>query len=141
MRPLNLRPRRRRRPVLNVTSLIDVLFLLLIFLMISSTFVEHPAIRLDLPRASSSEPVRVGSLRLAIPEDGSWLLDGAEIEPEALGERLREAVSGNPELLLILEADRRSDYGRVVEALDAAREAGVTRISAFTRRPDSSAGP
>ena len=135
MRPLDLRPRRRRRPVLNVTSLIDVLFLLLIFLMVSSTFLEHPAIELDLPRASTSEPVKVDSLRLAIPEDGRLLLEGEEVEAEALRERLREAAGENPELLLILEADRGADYGRVVEALDAARAAGVKRISAFTRKP------
>jgi len=135
MKPLDLRPRPRRRPVLNVTPLIDVLFLLLIFLMVSSTFLEHPAIELDLPRASTSEPVRVDSLRLAIPEDGRLLLEGEEVEPAALRERLREAAGENPELLLILEADRGADYGRVVEALDAAREAGVKRISAFTRKP------
>lgn len=135
MKPLDLRPRSRRRPVLNVTSLIDVLFLLLIFFMVSSTFVEHPAIELDLPQASTSEPAEVDSLRLAIPEDGRLLLEGEEVEPAALGERLREAAQDNPELLLILEADRRSDYGRVVEALDAARQAGVQRISAFTRKP------
>jgi len=136
VRSLELRPRPRRRPVLNVTPLIDVLFLLLIFLMVSSTFVEHPAIELDLPQASTSEPVRVDSMRLAIPEDGRLLLDGESVEPAVLGERLREAAAGNPELLLILEADRRSDYGRVIEALDAAREAGVKRISAFTSRPE-----
>lgn len=135
MQPLNLRPRPRRRPVLNVTSLIDVLFLLLIFLMVSSTFLEHPAIELDLPQASTSEPVRVDSVRLAIPEDGRLLLDGEEVGPAVLGERLREAAAGNPELLLILQADRGSDYGRVIEALDAAREAGVKRISAFTTKP------
>lgn len=135
MKPLDLRPRRRRRPVLNVTSLIDVLFLLLIFLMVSSTFLEHPAIELDLPQASTSEPVKVDSLRLAIPDDGRLILEGEEIEPAALRERLREAAGENPKLLLILEADRGADYGRVVEALDAAREAGVKRISAFTRKP------
>jgi biopolymer transport protein ExbD len=134
---LDLRPRARRRPVLNVTSLIDVLFLLLIFLMVSSTFVEHPAIELDLPKASTSEPVKADSMRLTIPEDGRLILEGEEVQPAALTERLREAARANPELLLILEADRSADYGRVVEALDAAREAGVKRISAFTRRPEA----
>lgn len=136
MKPLDLRPRPRRRPVLNITSLIDVLFLLLIFLMVSSTFLEHPAIELDLPQASTSEPVKVDSMRLAIPEDGRLLLEGEEVEPAALRDRLREAAGESPELLLILEADRGADYGRVVEALDAAREAGVKRISAFTRQPE-----
>lgn len=141
MKPLDLRPRPRRRPVLNITSLIDVLFLLLIFLMVSSTFLEHPAIELELPQASTSEPVKVDSLRLAIPEDGRLILEGEEVEPAALRARLREAAGENPELLLILEADRGADYGRVVEALDAAREAGVKRISAFTRKPADSSAP
>lgn len=133
MKPLELRPRKRRRPVLNVTSLIDVLFLLLIFLMVSSTFLEHPAIELDLPEASSSEPVRVDSLRVSLTPGGELRVGGEVVEPSALEGRLARAVEENPELMMILEADRRVDYGRVVEALDAAREAGVRRISAFTR--------
>lgn len=136
MQPLDLRPRRRRRPVLNVTSLIDVLFLLLIFLMISSTFVEHPAIELDLPQASSSESVRVDSVRLAVSAEGELVLDGEIVEPDVLEGRLATLAEDNPEVMLILEADRRSDYGRVIEALDAARRAGVTRISAFTALPE-----
>lgn len=137
MATLNLRPRPRRKPVVNITSLIDVLFLLLIFLMVSSTFVEHPAIQLDLPRASTSEPVKVSSMRLSIPADGRLLLEGDEVEPAVLGERLRQAAEKNSDLLLILEADRRAGYGRVIEALDAARQAGVKRISAFTETPET----
>lgn len=132
---LDLRPRSRRRPTLNVTSLIDVLFLLLIFLMVSSTFVEHPAIELDLPEAGTAEGTRVDSLTLAVARDGALFVDGEPLELAALEPRLAEAVGADPELLLVLEADRGVDYGRVVAALDAARAAGVRRISAFTREP------
>ena len=72
---LELRPARRRRPVLNVTSLIDVLFLLLIFLMVSSTFVESPALQLDLPSASSAETTRLDALTITIDREGGEPLE------------------------------------------------------------------
>jgi len=130
---LDLRPKQRRRPALNVTSLIDVLFLLLIFFMVSSTFVEHPAIQLDLPRVSAAEEAQVDSLRLSITAEGEVYLDGEAVAFDALSGRLRQAVSEDPEKVLILEADRRVGYGTVIEAIDLARQAGVKRISAFTK--------
>lgn len=129
---LDLRPGKRRRPALNVTSLIDVLFLLLIFFMVSSTFIEHPAIQLDLPRAAAAEEAQVGSLRLSITPEGEVYLDGEMVAFDELLGRLRQAVSEDPEKVLILEADRRVGYGTVIEAIDLARQAGVKRISAFT---------
>lgn len=133
---LELRPRRRRRPVLNVTSLIDVLFLLLIFFMVSSTFIEHPAIELDLPQASSAESVEIDSLRLTISPREEIYLDGEVVTLGELPGRLREAVAGNPERVLILEADRRVGYGLIIEVIDLARKEGVRRISAFTAMPE-----
>lgn len=137
MRAFDLSPRRRRLPSLNVTSLIDVLFLLLIFFMVSSTFVEHPAIELDLPEAGTAESSRIDSLTLSITADEALLLDGKSVaSTDELEASLAAAVSDDPRLLLVLEADRRAGYGLVIEALDAARAAGVKRISAFTRLPE-----
>ncbi len=135
-RGLDLRgPRKRRLPVLNVTSLIDVLFLLLIFFMVSSTFIENPAIELDLPEAAAAESARRDSLTLSIVAGGELYLDGEEIRMEDLSARLETASEENPGFTLILEADRAVGYGRVIEAIDVARQVGIKRISAFTALP------
>lgn len=138
MASLDLRASRKRRlPVLNVTSLIDVLFLLLIFFMVSSTFIENPAIELDLPAAASAEATQKDSTTLSIDAAGRAYLDGEELDLPELPQRLAPAVAEDPELLLILEADRRVGYGTVIRAIDLAKQAGVRRISAFTAAGDS----
>lgn len=129
---MNLQPDDSDEPDVNLTPLIDVVFLLLIFFMVSSTFIEHPAIQLDLPRASAAEKSQVDSLRLAITPEGEVYLDGEAIALSELSERLRQVMAENPEQVLILEADRRVGYGTVIEAIDLARQAGVKHISAFT---------
>lgn len=139
-RGLDLRgPRKRRLPILNVTSLIDVLFLLLIFFMVSSTFIENPAIELDLPEAAAAESAQRDSLTLSIASGGDLYLDGEKIRIEDLPGRLESAVEETPDFTLILEADRSVGYGRVIEAIDVARQAGVRRVSAFTALPEAGA--
>jgi biopolymer transport protein ExbD len=139
---LHLRGERRRRlPVLNVTSLIDVLFLLLIFFMVSSTFVENPAIDLDLPEASTAESAADRSASLSMTAGGEMYLDGEPVTLEALADRLQAAMAEDPERVLILEADRAVDYGEVIRVIDLAREAGVERVSAFTAAGGQAGGP
>ena len=133
--PLNLRPRARRKPVLNITSLIDVLFLLLIFFMLSSTFVEHPAIQLNLPQAATAESARTDALTLSITPAGVLYLNNVETGVTALGAKLRAAVATNPELSLILKADTTVPYGTVIQAIDVAKQAGIRNVTAFTDLP------
>ena len=129
---LELRPARRRRPVLNVTSLIDVLFLLLIFLMISSTFVESPALQLDLPSVSSAETTRLDALTITIDREGALYVGQERSTLEALETRLREAVEENPEVMVLLKADREVGYGIVIGTIDTLRRVGVRRLTALT---------
>lgn len=129
---LDLRPVRRRRPVLNVTSLIDVLFLLLIFLMVSSTFVESPALELDLPAASSAESTRLDALKITIDRQGALFIGQEKSTLEALEARLEAAVEENPDVVVLLEADREVGYGVVIATVDTLRKVGVRRLTALT---------
>jgi len=138
---LDLRPHARRKPVLNITSLIDVLFLMLIFFMVSSTFVEHPAIKLDLPQAASADNVRTDTLTLSITPDGALYLNDEPTTMAALGPALSEAVAENAELALILKADQTVDYGVVIKAIDEAKQAGVKYVTAFTAVPSERRNP
>lgn len=133
--PLTFRPRVRRTPMLNITSLIDVLFLLLIFFMLSSTFIEHPAILLDLPTAGTAESARTDSLTLSITPDGDFYLNDVPTPLNGLGPKLRAAVATEPDIALILKADTTVAYGIVIAAIDVAKDAGVRHITAFTDLP------
>lgn len=135
MKPLILRAHPRRKPSINITSLIDVLFLLLIFFMVSSTFQEHPAIRLDLPQASTAEPSTTDALTLSITPDGTVYLDDEEVDRAELAVRLRGAVAGDADVTLILKADTVVPYGTVIGVIDTAKQAGIRHVTAFTEFP------
>ncbi|MGH7542310.1 MAG: ExbD/TolR family protein [Gemmatimonadota bacterium] len=129
---MRLEKGRRRKALINVTSLIDVVFLLLIFFVVTSTFLERPGIDLSLPEAGSSASA-VAEVSVRIAADGGLYVDASPVTPDELTEvleaRLREA--GTTEVTL--EADRRVPHGRVVAAMDAARKAGATGLVVATR--------
>ena len=126
------RARSGRRVLVNVTSLIDVLFMLLIFFMVSTTFVEQPAMKLDLPAAKSAETSKVEALILHLYADGNISLNGEKIPLEKLSEALETGLPNAPEGALNLFADKNAMHGKVIEVMDLARQAGVKKLVVAT---------
>lgn len=127
------RARRKGRALINITSLIDVLFLLLIFLMVSSTFLEQPGIQLELPEAKSSVLVEQKEFTLFVSQNGTLFLNDSEISLEDLETRIREALPGMKDSALILKADKNVNYGLVVEVMDAVKSSGLKKLIIGTR--------
>jgi biopolymer transport protein ExbD len=139
MTAMQLRPARaRRRALVNVTSLIDVLFLLLIFFMLSSTFRTAGEMELDLPKSrtagaspqASSERIA----HLALRADGSVLFDGESVSKDALPERLAAFRTSHPEASVRLDAETQAQHGQVIEVLDMIREAGFAGVGLGAER-------
>jgi biopolymer transport protein ExbD len=128
-----MRVKRKRSVILNVTSLIDVLFLLLIFFMISTTFLSQPAIKMELPKAKHSDVVRQKPLVVYIDQQGSVYLNDEPMEVPLLGEALRLRLADSAEKSLVLKADSRVSHGHVVEVLDIVKGAGVKKLVVSTR--------
>jgi len=126
----------RRRVLINITSLIDVLFLLLIFFMVSSTFVEQPGIELELPGARSAAVTEQRDYTLFIDREGRMFLNDVEVDPGTLGDRLKEVLPEMKEGALILKADRNVPHGVVVRAMDISGQSGVKRLIIGTRLED-----
>ncbi len=126
------RARSGRRVLVNVTSLIDVLFMLLIFFMVSTTFVEQPGMKLDLPAAKSAEVSKVEALVLNLYQDGNMSLNGQTITMDKLEEELRAGLSQSPEGALNLFADKNATHGKVIEVMDIARQAGIKKLVVAT---------
>ncbi|GAB4335405.1 MAG: biopolymer transporter ExbD [Candidatus Abyssubacteria bacterium] len=131
---MQIRERKRKRPTINITSLIDVMFLLLIFFMVSTTFAEQPGIKLELPTARTSEPSKVEPLTLAIDKMGAMFLNGTPITEKNLRVELENAGK-KPDASLVLKADRSVPYGHVIRAMDIARQSGIRRIISLTEYP------
>lgn len=131
--------RYRRRPSINITSLIDVMFLLLIFFMVSSTFRQQFSIDVNLPEAASAEERQPGRHQLVVTAEGQYYLDETRLEQDALREALRALVEDDPDAQLTVLADEAVAFGRVVHAVDLARQEGGKRLSILTRYGDSEA--
>jgi len=132
---LSLRP--RAQPEVNLTSLIDVVLLLLIFFMISTSFVKQSQISIRLPEAESAaiveEPPEV--IDIMITEAGIYLVNGRELinnQPETVRNALQRVSAGNYQLPLTISADANATHQHVVTAMDVAGRLGFTQISIAT---------
>jgi biopolymer transport protein ExbD len=117
-----------RRTEINITSLIDVIFMLVIFFMIGSTF-EKPALTVSLPTASSGEAVRRRMLTVSLDEAGALYLEGERIAEAALEQRLIAESIEEPELSLALDCDGRLAFQRITEIMDILNKAGVKNVA------------
>ncbi|MDP8213782.1 MAG: biopolymer transporter ExbD [Candidatus Euphemobacter frigidus] len=136
------RERKRSKIVINITSLIDVIFLLLIFFLVTSTFSEQPALKIDLPRATTSGSGHTEDLVLAVTRKGNLYLDQKPVARGDLLGLLAEAARRKSEPSLVLKADREVSYGLIVELMDISRRAGLEKILALTEgSADTRRGP
>ncbi|MBN1885041.1 MAG: biopolymer transporter ExbD [Candidatus Krumholzibacteriota bacterium] len=125
--------KQKRRAAINITSLIDVLFLLLIFFMVSSTFLEQPGMKLDLPAAEAAEAARAGKLTVFIGPGGEILFGDRAVPVDSLEAAMREAVASADDRTLVLKADRDARHGTVVQVMDIAKRAGLERLVVATQ--------
>lgn len=123
---------RKRNYVINLAPLIDVLFLLLIFFMVSSTFIEKPGIDLSLPKAKTSELKRTDEIIITLDKEGNMFFEGMKIDPAQLSVKLGGLQLKNKQGQIILEADENVAYKTVVFVMDTARDLGFTNIVALT---------
>ncbi|MCK5147755.1 biopolymer transporter ExbD [bacterium] len=129
--------KQKKRININITSLIDVLFLLLIFFIVSSTFVEQPGLKLDLPKTSGRQGVEVDGYTLFVTADGKMFINEESIPMTDLENYLKKSVDIINEKGLILKGDEGVRYGIVVEIMDAARNAGVVKLIVATELKES----
>jgi len=134
---MNLNLRAKTEPEVNLTSLIDVVLLLLIFFMVSTSFVKQSQISIRLPEADSQAVVEESpeSLDIMITEQGTYLVNGRELvnsRPETIRNALQKVSGGETSLPLTISADANARHQHVVTAMDVAGRLGFTKISIAT---------
>ena len=128
---MNFRQLRRPEVSINLTPLIDVVFLLLIFFMVSASFSELTQLVVDLPEAEGAPASTDTTLLLVIDVEGNMTLDGAPVPNDARGlsEALRQRLSGNTDIPVTLSADAMTPHQYVVTAIDVAAQLNITRLT------------
>ncbi|CAM3640141.1 ExbD/TolR family protein [Parendozoicomonas haliclonae] len=135
----------RRQPVaevsVNLTPLIDVVFLLLIFFMVSTTFTKETRLEVDLPEASASASVQEKrEITIEISQTGVFavaeqVLPGSSLE--VVKAAISRASAGNTEIPLVISADAKTPHESVVTAMEAAGALGFSKLSIATRTPEA----
>ena len=137
---MNFRPRDREQPELNLIPMIDVLIVLLIFLVLTTTFSRESSLNITLPEASGAAAGPTDGkdqgLHIVISPEGRYRINQHELpdsRPEILKAALREAAGGNPDPLILIDADSNTTHQSVMSILDAAGQLGYQHISFATQ--------
>lgn len=129
---MQFRPKRFIRPVINIAPVVDVLFLLLIFFMVTSTFVEQPNIKLELPATRHSGVSKTAGTVLTIAREGQLYLQDKPVDKKNLAKELRRVILDTGDDVLVLKVDKWVPYGVVVDIMDDAKGAGFRKVVAPT---------
>ena len=135
---MNLRKFRRESPTIDLTPLIDVVFMLLIFFMVSTTFKDQSLIRIDLPKASQQQEQekKEQAIDLTIDAQGNFFVNGKQVvnnQIDTLKKALQLAIGEREHPPLTISADGKTPHQAVVTAMDAARQVGLVHLSIATK--------
>jgi len=133
--------RKRRQPSVIILSLIDILAILLIFFIVTTTFRKtQPQLQINLPDSKTAELApaeQTEPLLLQVKGEKEIMLGGEPVTVEELAAKLMAVRERSPERPIAMQADREAPFGTIVAVLDALKDAGVKNIPAFTRPRDS----
>jgi biopolymer transport protein TolR len=126
--------RHTEESTLDMTPLVDVVFLLIVFFMLSTTFIILPGVRIDLPKASAEKiTLEKNEVVLVVDKEGNFYFEDEKVTDKEMQDRLAAARQNNAEALVLIEGDRVCDYGRMVDLLGMVRDCGLNRIAIVTK--------
>ncbi len=138
---MNLRQSRSDEPEVNLTPLIDVVFILLIFFMVSTTFQKESQIKIELPQASGQPAEeRKELLEIVIDADGRYFIDQQQVvntQLDTLKRAIVKYLGDQTDVPVVIRADKRTPYESVVRAMDASAQLGLAKMSLATSQPES----
>jgi biopolymer transport protein ExbD len=114
---------------INVTPLVDIVLVLLIIFMVTTTYIVNPTIKIDLPKAASGSEQNRTTLALTLTREGALYLNGEKSDDGAVMRFIAGELPKNPELQAIIAADKIVPHGTVVRMIDLVKRAGVRRFA------------
>jgi biopolymer transport protein ExbD len=122
-------------PEINMAPLIDMVFILLIFFLVTTSFVRESGVKVDRPLASTAQAKDKGALMIGVRKDGTIFIDRRQVDVRSVRGLVERFLAEDPKGAVIIVADRASATGRVIEVLDQARLAGAKDVAVAARRP------
>ncbi len=133
---MQFRERKWQKVSFDLTPLVDIVFLLLIFFMLTSSFVEvKPGVKVNLPQASAPNIGEKNDVTVSIDINNTLYFNNKVISPKDLYYKIAKVAKANPNVIVIVEADKNVTHGKVVRVMDLIRKAGAKKIAIATRPP------
>jgi biopolymer transport protein ExbD len=123
---------------IEIIPMIDTIFFLLVFFMISTlSMARYSGLPVNLPKAAPGQQPASESAVVTITQDGKVFIDKQEVARDNIRSLLQQRLATKPELLVLINADERVEHGRVVEVMDDARQAGVVKMAIAVKPKDT----
>ncbi len=119
---------------INVTPMVDVVLVLLVIMMVSANYIVAQSLKVELPKAASSDGAASSLAAVAITKEGQLLFNGEPLAEAELGPRLRAARAGGADVSLVVSADQAALHGAVVRVIDVAKVEGITKFAINVER-------
>ncbi|MFQ5416793.1 MAG: ExbD/TolR family protein [Myxococcota bacterium] len=123
------RQREQEESEVNLTPMLDVVFIMLIFFIVTASFVKEAGIDVSRPPAATAERKERGNILVAITENDQIWIDRRQVDPRALRANIERLHAENPQGSVVIQADKASKNGLLVLVMDAARLAGVNNVA------------
>lgn len=114
---------------INITPMLDVVFIMLIFFIVTASFVKEAGIDVNRPEASTAQPKQKANILVAIDNDNTIWIDRRRIDPGAVQANIERLHAENPQGTVVIQADEESNTKTLVAVMDAARNAGVYDVA------------
>jgi biopolymer transport protein ExbD len=132
---MKFRERKNESVRIDITSLIDVVFLLLIFFMVSTTFLDRPGLKLALPSIKTSEASRVEKLVVTVTRDDRIFVGIEEVDFDILAQKIEDYVKqAREEKMVRIRGDRQVNFGTIIKIMDICRLHGAEGITIETEK-------
>ncbi len=127
----------KEEPEINLIPLIDVLLVILIFLMVTTTYSRYAELQINLPTAEANKPdERPNQINVAVDGQGKYVVNKSAVpfrSPDSFADELKRAAAGTPDPVIIINADAAATHQSVINIMEAARIAGFSRITFTTQ--------
>jgi len=114
---------------INITPMLDVVFIMLIFFIVTASFIKESGIEVDRPSAVTATVKEKGNILVAITASGEIWIDRRRVDPRAVRANIERLHAENPQGSVVIQADRQSTTEQLIGVMDAARQAGVYNVS------------
>jgi biopolymer transport protein ExbD len=126
---------------INVTPMVDVVLVLLVIMMVSSTYIVSQSLKVNLPSAASSDGAPPATAIVTIGSDGSFRFNSTDVTEEELIVELRTVQQQSPDVTVVISADTDSRHGSVVHVMDLARQLSITSFAVQVERAAGAGAP